>query len=487
MTFTPENIFFLGAVLIFASIVISKWGYRFGVPTLLLFLFTGMLFGSDGLGLEFNSHEDAQLIGMLSLSVILFSGGMDTKRRDIEPVVSRGLMLSTVGVLITTVVTGLLIYYLSEWTQLDIGLTLPMSMLLAATVSSTDSASVFNLLRTQRIGLKHRLRPLLELESGSNDPMAYVLTIALVDLIVTAGEFSGMALATKIIGQLAVGGLLGYLGGLALVWIINRINLPNPSLYPILVLCSILIIFTFTDIFHGNGYLAVYVAGLVAGNSRLSYRRETNTFMQGITWLLQIVMFLTLGLLVNPKEMLNVLLVAVAIGLFMMFVARPIAVFLCLQPFHVPFKAKVFLSWVGLRGAVPIIFATYPVIAGIEDADFLFNVVFVITLLSLAIQGTTITAAAYKLDLATEEPKTGNDFGIELPDELESQLSELTLTEESLINGNHLQDMHFAKGTLVMMVKRGNSFIVPNGQLVLHPGDILLTIAQQSMTNSPKQ
>ncbi|MBR6989163.1 MAG: potassium/proton antiporter [Bacteroidaceae bacterium] len=480
MTFTPENIFFLGAVLIFASIIISKWGYRFGVPTLLLFLFTGMLFGSDGLGLEFNSHEDAQLIGMLSLSVILFSGGMDTKRRDIEPIVSQGLMLSTVGVLITTAVTGLLIYYLSQWTQLDIGLSLPLSMLLAATVSSTDSASVFNLLRTQRIGLKYRLRPLLELESGSNDPMAYVLTVALVETIVTAGEFSAMALGTKIIGQLAVGGLLGYLGGRALVWVVNRINLPNPSLYPILVLCSILIIFTFTDMFQGNGYLAVYVAGLVAGNSRLSYRRETTTFMQGITWLLQIVMFLTLGLLVNPKEMLHVWPVAVAIGLFMMFVSRPLAVFLCLLPFRgIPGKAKIFLSWVGLRGAVPIIFATYPVIAGIEDAAFLFNVVFVITLLSLAIQGTTITAAAHKLDLATEEPKEGNDFGIELPDELESQLSELTLTEESLVGGNRLQDMHFPKGTLVMMVKRGDSFIVPNGQLELRAGDILLTIAQQ--------
>ena len=482
MTFTPENIFFLGAVLIFASIVISKWGYRFGVPTLLLFLFTGMLFGSDGLGLEFHSHEDAQLIGMLSLSVILFSGGMDTKRRDIEPVATQGLMLSTVGVLITTGITGLLIYYLSEWTQLDIGLTLPMSMLLAATVSSTDSASVFNLLRTQHIGLKHNLRPMLELESGSNDPMAYVLTIALVDMIVTAGEFSGMTLATKIVGQLAVGGLLGYLGGRSLVWIVNHINLPNPSLYPILVLCSILITFTFTDMFQGNGYLAVYVTGLVAGNSRLSYRRETNTFMQGITWLLQIVMFLTLGLLVNPKEMLNVLLVAVSIGLFMIFVARPIAVFLCLQPFRVPYKAKLFLSWVGLRGAVPIIFATYPIIAGIEDADFLFNVVFVITLLSLALQGTTITVAAHWLGLATEEEKIGNDFGIELPDELESKLSELTLTEESLSGGNQLKDMHFPKGTLVMMVKRGNSFIVPNGQLELKVGDILLTIANEQMS-----
>ncbi|MBO4801397.1 MAG: potassium/proton antiporter [Bacteroidaceae bacterium] len=480
MSFTPENIFFLGAVLILASIIISKWGYRFGVPTLLLFLFTGMLFGSDGLGLEFSSHEDAQLIGMLSLSVILFSGGMDTKRRDIEPVLAQGLVLSTVGVILTTGITGLLIFYLSQWTRLDIGLSLPLSMLLAATMSSTDSASVFNLLRSQGIGLQHNLRPTLELESGSNDPMAYVLTIALVDSIVSAGELSPMTLATKIVGQLAVGGLLGYLFGRALVWMVNRINLPNAALYPIMVLCSILIIFTFTDMLQGNGYLAVYVSGLVAGNSRLSYRRETKTFMQGITWLLQIVMFLTLGLLVNPGEMLHVLPVAAAIGVFMMFVARPISVFLCLQPFHVPAKAKVFLSWVGLRGAVPIIFATYPVIAGIEDADFLFNVVFVITLLSLSLQGTTITACARWLGLATQEPREGNEFGLELPDELDSQLSEQTLTAADLSEGNHLADMHFPRGTLVIMIKRAGSFIVPNGTLELREGDILLTIAHQT-------
>ncbi len=487
MTFTPENIFFLGAVLIFVSIVISKWGYRFGVPTLLLFLFTGMLFGSDGLGLEFNNHADAQLIGMLSLSVILFSGGMDTKFRDIRPVLAQGLVLSTLGVMLTTVITGLLIYYLSEWTQLEIGLTLPMSMLLAATVSSTDSASVFNLLRSQGIGLKHNLRPTLELESGSNDPMAYVLTIALVEMIVSEGGFSGMELASKIVGQLAVGGLLGYLSGLALVWIVNHINLPNASLYPVLMLSSILIIFTFTDLLQGNGYLAVYVAGLVAGNHKLSYRRETTTFMQGVTWLLQIVMFLTLGLLADPSDMVDVLAVAVAIGLFMMLVSRPLAVFLCLIPFRVPVKAKVFLSWMGLRGAVPIIFATYPVIAGIEDANFLFNVVFVITLLSLSIQGTTITACARWLGLATAEPKQGNEFGVELPEDLGSRLSEMTLTEEDLAQGNRLADLHFPAGTLVMMVKRGHSIIVPNGKLELRKGDVLLTIEQEEAvsTESP--
>ena len=478
MIFT-ENIFFMGAVLIFASIVISKWGYRFGVPTLLLFLFTGMLFGTDGLGLEFDNHGNAQLIGMLSLSIILFAGGMDTKFKDIRPVLTQGLMLSTVGVMLTTGITGMIIYYLSQWTRLDIGLSLPLSMLLAATVSSTDSASVFNLLRSQGIGLKHNLRPTLELESGSNDPMAYVLTIALVEAIVSAGELSGLDLASKIVGQLAVGGLLGYLFGCAMVWVINHINLPNASLYPILILSMVLIMFTFTDLLKGNGYLAVYVAGLVAGNSRLSYRRETNTFMQGITWLLQIVMFLTLGLLADPSDMMDVWFVAIAIGLFMIFVSRPLAVFLCLIPFKVPVKAKVFLSWVGLRGAVPIIFATYPIIAGIEDGDFLFNVVFVITLLSLSLQGTTITACARWLGLATPEVKEGNDFGIELPDELQSKLSEMTLVEADLAGGNCLADMKFPEGTLVMMVKRGNSIIVPNGKLELHVGDVLLTIAHQ--------
>ncbi|MBR5695025.1 MAG: potassium/proton antiporter [Paludibacteraceae bacterium] len=479
MTFTPENIFFLGAILIFAGIVISKWGYRFGIPTLLLFLFTGMLFGSDGLGLEFDSHENAQLIGMLSLSVILFAGGMDTKRQDIKPVIAPGLVLSTIGVVITTAITGLAIHFLSGWSKLSIVLSMPLSMLLAATVSSTDSASVFNILRSQGIGLKHNLRPMLELESGSNDPMAYVLTIALVDLIVTTGEFTGIDLIIKIIGQLTVGGLLGFLSGKALVWIVNRINLPNSTLYPILILCSILIIFTLTDMLCGNGYLSVYMAGLVTGNSRLAYRRETKTFMQGITWLLQIVMFLTLGLLADPSEMIDVLPIAIFIGLFMMFAARPIAVFLCLIPFRVSLKDKAFLSWVGLRGAVPIIFATYPVIAGIEDAHFLFNVVFVITLLSLALQGTTIMTAAKWLGLSEKQPKIGNDFGIELPDEMESELSEMTLTEESFSDGNRLQDLHFPQGTLVMIVKRGNKFIVPNGQLVLQKGDILLSITNQ--------
>lgn len=481
LTFTTENIFLLGSFLVLVSILISKTGYRFGIPTLLLFLFTGMLFGSEGLGMEFNSPHDAQFIGMMALSVILFSGGMDTKYKEIKPVIGPGIWLSTLGVVMTTALTGGFIYALSQWAGMDIRLSLTVSMLLAATMSSTDSASVFNLLRTQRIGLKHKLRPTLELESGSNDPMAYMLTIALMDVALSGGDLSISKLLLNLSEQFLLGGALGYAAGRISVFLVNRINLPNASLYPVLLLSMTFITFTTTDLLHGNGYLAVYIAGLVVGNSRLSYRREMTTFMEGLTWLLQIVLFLTLGLLVNPSELIGVSLFALAIAVFMMLVARPLSVHFCLLPYgKIPFKAKAFLSWVGLRGAAPIIFATYPLINGVEGADILFNIVFFITLLSLTVQGTTISFFAKKFDLDAPVEKTGNEFGVEIPDELDSKLREVTLTPAMLENGNLLSQMNVPKGTLVMMVKRGKTILVPNGQLPLEEGDILLCLSSTS-------
>lgn len=395
ITFSTENIFLLGSFLVLVSILISKTGYRFGIPTLLLFLFTGMFFGSEGLGMEFNSPHDTQFIGMVALSIILFSGGMDTKFKEIKPIIGMGVILSTLGVVMTTVLTGGFIFALSQWAGMDIQISLIVSMLLAATMSSTDSASVFNLLRTQGIGLKHKLRPTLELESGSNDPMAYMLTIALINVALSGDNFSFLDLSLNIVEQFLLGGALGYGLGRLTVWLINRINLPNAALYPVLLLSMVFITFTLTDLLNGNGYLAVYIAGLVVGNCRLSYRREMSTFLDGLTWLLQIILFLTLGLLVNPSELVDVSLFSLAIAVFMMLVARPVSVFLCLLPYRkIPLKAKTFLSWVGLRGAVPIIFATYPIINGVEGADLLFNIVFFITLLSLTIQGTTISLVA---------------------------------------------------------------------------------------------
>lgn len=479
ITFTTENIFLLGSFLVLVSIVISKTGYRFGIPTLLLFLFTGIAFGSEGLGLYFNSPADAQFIGMIALSVILFSGGMDTKFKEIKPIIGPGILLSTFGVIITTALTGAFIYALSEWSAIDIQLSLMVSMLLAATMSSTDSASVFNLLRTQGIDLKNRLRPILELESGSNDPMAYMLTIALMEVIVSGTQMSFPHLLFTLGEQFLVGGALGYMAGRLGVWLINRINLPNASLYPVLLLSIVFITFTLTDMLRGNGYLAVYIAGLVLGNCRLSYRREMSTFLNGLTWLLQIVLFITLGLLVNPSEMIGVCIVSLAIGVFMILVARPLSVFICLLPYKsMPVRAKVFLSWVGLRGAVPIIFATYPLIHNVEGSSIIFNIVFFITLVSLTVQGTTISLFARKLNLDMPEEKTGNEFGVEIPEELDSQLNEVVLTEEMLAVGNKLSEMNIPSGVLVVMVKRGKSIIVPNGKLVLEEGDVLLCLSR---------
>ena len=474
MIFTAENILLIGSVLIFSSILISKTGYRFGIPTLLLFLLVGMFFGSDGLGLQFNSAEDAQFIGMMALSIILFSGGMDTKYQDIKPVLTPGIILSTVGVLLTTLLTGSFIFLLSEWNRTNIELTLMASLLLAATMSSTDSASVFSLLRSQKMNLKENLRPMLELESGSNDPMAYMLTIVLIQIITSGSELSLALLGKDLLVQFLIGGSVGYAFGRFAVWLVNRIGLSNSSLYPILLLSLVFATFTITDLLKGNGYLAVYIAGVIVGNARLVYRKEINTFMNGLTWLFQIIMFLTLGLLVNPHEMLDVAVVALLIGLFMIFIARPVSVFACLLPFrHISNKARVFISWVGLRGAVPIIFATYPVIAHIEGSQQLFNTVFFITLLSLVVQGMSISSVARWLHLDLPEEKEGNEFGVELPDEIDSKLNDITLTDEMLTHGNRLKDMNIPKGTLVMLVKRGNEFIIPNGQVELQTGTSL--------------
>lgn len=486
---TAENILLVGSILIFCSILISKTGYRFGIPALLLFLVVGMLFGSDGLGLQFNNTSDAQFIGILALSIILFSGGMDTKLSDVRPVMSQGILLSTVGVLLTTLLTGAFIFVTSEWTPLNISLSLTTSLLLAATMSSTDSASVFNLLRSQKMNLKDNLRPMLELESGSNDPMAYMLTIVLIQIISSGSELNAGIVLRDLFIQFFFGGVIGYAFGRFSAWLINRLYLPNSSLYPILLLSLVFITFTLTDIVGGNGYLAVYIAGVVVGNTRIvAVRKEINTFMNGLTWLFQIIMFLALGLLVNPHEMLDVAGIALLIGLFMILVARPVSVFLCLLPFRrMTNKARVFVSWVGLRGAVPIIFATYPVLAEVPGYNQIFNIVFFITLLSLVVQGMSISTMARWLHLDLPQEKEGNEFGVELPEEIDTKLEDLTLTQEMLAHGNRLADMNIAKGTLVMLVKRGKEFIIPNGQVELKAGDKLLFISENKPATAMKQ
>lgn len=479
MFFTAGNILLVGSVLLFVSIIVGKTGYKFGVPTLLLFLLVGMLFGSDGLGMQFHNADEAQFIGMVALSIILFSGGMDTKFNDVRPIMAQGIMLSTIGVLLTAFFTGIFIWWISGMSWSNIAFPITTSLLLASTMSSTDSASVFAILRSQNINLKHNLRPMLELESGSNDPMAYMLTIVLIQLVQASGV-SGGDIALSFAVQFIVGGALGYALGRAAVFMLNRLNIDNQSLYPILLLAFVFFTFSITDLFKGNGYLAVYIAGMIVGNNKIKHRKEITTFMDGLSWLFQIIMFLCLGLLVNPHEMLDVAIVATLIGVFMIFIGRPLSVFLCLLPFkNMTTKSRIFISWVGLRGAVPIIFATYPVVAGIEGANMIFNIVFFITIVSLIVQGTTISKMANKLKLSKPMPKTGNEFGVELPEEINTHLYDMVIEPSHITSGDTLKDMALPKGTLVMIVKRDEEYLIPNGTLKLHVGDRLLLISEK--------
>lgn len=476
MFHNAEEVLLVASVILFFSIFAGKAGYRFGLPALLLFLGVGMLFGSDGLGIQFGDPHIAQFIGMLALSIILFSGGMDTKVAEIKPIAPQGVILATVGVLATTFVTGGFIYWLSGFTSHYVTLTFPESLLLAAVMSSTDSASVFSILRSKGVYLKQRLRPTLELESGSNDPMAYMLTLILIAYIQHGGMNIGEAILSLVI-QLLVGGIAGYIFGRLSVYIINKININNESLYPILLLATAFFTFAATTLCKGNGYLAVYIAGLIVGNAKIVHKKSMGTFFDGFAWLWQIVMFLTLGLLVNPHELLPVASIGLAVGFFMILIARPVSVFLCLLPFkNFDLKGKLYISWVGLRGAVPIIFATYPLIAGIDHAGLIFNIVFFITILSLLIQGTTVTYAAKLLD-QIDVPEKKDAFGIELPDNIKSAMSEIDITLEVLSHGNKLMQLTLPDHTLAVMVKRKGHYFIPKGNTELKENDKLLMIS----------
>ena len=473
-----EHFLLIGAILLFVAVMAGKVAYRFNAPALLLFLAVGLFFGYDIL--SFNSPELTQFIGMISLCIILFSGGMDTKFSEIRPVLAEGITLATAGVLTTALLLGGFIYLVAPW--LGFEFSFPLSLLLASTISSTDSASVFSILRTRRQGLRENLRPLLELESGSNDPMAYILVILLLRMLGGGGEEIGVGGALLMfIVQMAMGALVGYLFGRASVWIINKININNASLYSVLLLACVFFTFSFTSLIKGNGYLAVYIAGLIVGNNKLVNKRTVTTFFDGITWLFQIIMFLMLGLLVDLNQALqsHIILLGVAAGAFLMLIARPAAVFLALAPFRrLSRKARSYISWVGLRGAVPIIFATYPWVAKIEGAEIIFNVVFIMTILSLVIQGTTVSSMAELFGLAYTEKES--KFEAALQDKVKSAFTEIAVTEQMLSEGNTLNKVALPDNTLVVMVCRDGDYFVPKGNAELHISDKLLILSDRN-------
>lgn len=471
------------SILFFASILASKASFRFGVPALLLFLGVGMLFGSDGLGIQFENIHLAQTIGTVSLCIILFSGGLDTKIDEIRPVLWQGLVLATVGVLLTALISGFAIWWILGMTMPSLGIGIVTSLLLASTMSSTDSASVFSILRSKGLNLKRNLRPMLELESGSNDPMAYVLTITLISIIQQGSSPNYWMAIGSVLLQLTIGSAMGFLLGKGIVFIINRLKIDNVALYPILVLTCCIFIFATTFYVKGNSYLAVYIGGLVIGNSKFVHKRSTMNFFDGLSWLCQLIMFLTLGLLINPRELGPIIVPGLIISIVMILVARPLSVFICLSPFRkMPIRDKCFVSWVGLRGAVPIIFSIMALAADVPYARSIFNVVFFCTLVSLIVQGTTLPLMAKWLNVA-EKPrkeKQMENFDIGFPEDIKSVTSEIVITSEILSNGNRIMDMGMPEKTLVIMVRRAEHYFVPTGKTTLMPGDILLIITDDN-------
>ncbi|MDX5422681.1 MAG: potassium/proton antiporter [Hymenobacteraceae bacterium] len=467
MDLTIEDILLGVSILLLLSIVISKSLGRFGIPALLLFLGVGMLAGSEGIGgIYFDDSRTAQWLGTVALTIILFSGGLDTRWESIKPILWRGVSLSTLGVFITAMLAGAFATLVLDFTPLE-------GLLLGSIVSSTDAAAVFSILRSKNIGLKNNLRPTLELESGSNDPMAYFLTVSFTFLITNEG--AGIwQLVPMFFMQMSIGAVVGIAMGRVMAWAINKIKLEQEGLYPALTLAMVFFTYAFTTEIRGNGFLAVYIAAVILGNRNFIHKRSLTKFYDGVAWLMQILMFLTLGLLVFPSHMVPVVWGGLLISLFLIFVARPFSVFLSMIFFKASLQDKLYVSWVGLRGAVPIVFATYPMLAGVEKSEMIFNIVFFIVLTSVMLQGTTLTPVAKWLNLSEKERKVKkHQFDIEMEYDLKNELMEIKVPEGGPAVGKALVDLHFPKGSLIVLINRRGKFVTPNGATVLEPDDVL--------------
>lgn len=384
-------------VILFASAYASKISEKIGLPLLLIFLILGMLLGSDGIvGIDFDNTLLAQAVGSIALIFILYSGGLDTHWNQIKPVVISGVMLATFGVLMTAVILAGFFYFMWNVTFLE-------ALLLGSIISSTDAAAVFMVLRSQKIKLKNNIKPLLELESGSNDPMAIFLTITVLQLIVMQGSSNIWEWLVQFVGQFVIGGILGLLCGYVFPKICARANISQPGLYPLISIAWLFMIFGFSSLLGGNGYLSVYIAGIMTNRFAFPYKSHIIAFHDTIAWMMQIAVFLVLGLLVFPSQLPDVVLEALILVFVLMFVARPLGVFTSLLRSHYSNKEKIFISWVGLRGAVPIILATYPFVYHLEQSQLIFNIVFFMVFISVLVQGMTLGFAARTLGITEDK------------------------------------------------------------------------------------
>lgn len=462
-----EPFLIAACVLVLLSIFASKASSRFGVPALLLFLAIGMLAGSEGVGgIAFDDVELARSLGVLALALILFSGGLDTHVAGIRPVLGRGITLATVGVLVAAGLTGLFVVVVTD-------LPLLQAFLLGAVVSSTDAAAVFSVLRARSVHLPGDVRDLLELESGSNDAMAVFLTVSLIQLISQPQETPWM-LVWSFFLQMGLGLVIGLLMGRATTFIINRAQLDHEGLYPALSLSLVLLTYSLTAWIGGNGFLAVYVAGVAMNTQAYLHKRSLTRFHDGLAWLMQIAMFLALGLLVYPSRLVPVMGIGLLVSAFLMFVARPLSVYLSLAGSRFDLRAQTLIGWVGLRGAVPIILATFPLVAGVPGSERFFDIVFFIVLVSTLLQGTTIPAVARWLGVqgpayAPEPIGSGEP--------VRRRLVEFLIPEASPIVGRQVVRAALPASAQVVLIRRYDGYIIASGSTRFRRGDVVLTLA----------
>ena len=463
-----ELVLLVAGLLVLLSIVASKVSDRFGVPALLIFLTVGMLAGSDGLGgIYFDDAELARSLGVMSLAFILFSAGLDTSWASIRPVLARGLLLSTVSVVISGALVGALMV---AGTDVSLG----EGLLVGVVVSSTDAAAVFAVLRARSVRVLPRLRSLLELESGGNDPMAVFLTMALISLL-TDQSATVPGFLMSFVLQMGVGLGVGLAMGRISKATINRIRLEHDGLYPVLSVALLVVTFGAAWSLRGSGFLAVYVAGLVLGNSAYIHKRSLTRFHDGLAWLMQIVMFITLGLLVFPSHLLTVWWAAILVAVFLMFVARPLSVFAALAWSDISWRGRLFVSWVGLRGAAPIILATFALVAGV-GGERLFNIVFFVVIISVLIQGTTIPAVARRLRVEgpTFEPAVLDRESVEA-----GYLVEYLVPSDSRLVGGELVGASLPPSARALLIRRYDSYLVPTGRTRLRREDVVLMLVDE--------
>ncbi len=458
------NTMMICGLVLLISITASKVLYKFGVPILLVFIVLGMLFGSDGIvGIYFANYSLTNELCSIALVLIMFYGGFGTNWKVAKPSLKPALLMSTVGVIITTLLTGIFVSLILKVSILE-------GLLTGAVVASTDAASVFAILRSQKLNLKGSLASLLEVESGSNDPTAYMLTIAILTLM-SSGSASGLIVI--ILKQVIFGILVGAILAKISVYILRNVDFEIKGFDTIFLTAIAIFAYALSEWLGGNGYLSVYLAGVIIGNSKIPHKKNLFYYFDGVSWIMQIALFFLLGLLSFPSKFNTVIGISMTISMFLVFIARPVATFLILKPFGYSRNEKLFVSWVGLRGAASLVFAIYAMTYGVKIENDIFHIIFFVALFSVAIQGTLIPILAKKLDLvdnSTTVFKTFNDY----TGEMSSKLIELTIYKDSDWVNKSIMDADIPNEILIVMIKRKDEIIIPKGASIIEEGDILV-------------